>query len=622
MSLSGFNGSITVLDMEDIAAELFIRVGTVVVNTSTFNLTCSDTASLFQSYTYSTAATPVIQSMTPAATVGDSIDLISTGLSDVAEDNIFVFGGQAPATCISSNFSERTAPLNSTAATMKTYLASAEVQCIAPNISPGRYRPILHVAGRGWGYASLDNSVICIQPRIDAIGESSGSLRGGTSLTIHTTGIESSDIAKTRVFVGNTPCSLQSINSDGQLVCTTQASRDDGYSSIIDRVSALAYWSLQADYYRSNGSYLNSDGEQWFRSGGVLGIRANASISGTLMTRQGGISGNSATDQAAFFQASYMQTPVLPEFSDATGFAMDLWIKVPQARDYYQIIVDSSSFGSGLASGYLLMLNPCAQLEFWLATAISIQNYTTDSSLECEFIRNSSQCSQVCSGYLNVPEDNDLPAGVWSIVRAEYTNLLTWQYVHFGWVADSSEDCYPSDDRCNGLQVFYTNNLRIEERTTYLPSVTTPVSIGGSSNSPPALTSNQVLGPFEGYLDEVAFYSRPLHSQQIRAHVHYGSTESQPIWITVNGEDGVGQGNVPDVVYRTVTDQRFTNDTVVNWDAPQEMQLEIEESTSIQFEWTGYVLLHSCMTDLAVFYCLPCCMFQLAWSFANISLCF
>ena len=408
---SGFNGSITVLDMEDIAAELSIRVGIVVVNTSTFNITCGDTVSPFQSYTYSAAATPVIQSVTPAATVGDSIDLVLNGLSDIAEDNVFVFGGQVPAACISSNFSGHTAPLNSTVATARTYLASTEIQCTVPNMSPGRYHPILHVAGRGWGYVSLDNSVIRIQPRIDAISETSGSLRGGTSLTIHTTGIAPSDIAKTRVFIGNTPCSLQSINSGGQLVCTTQASRDDGYSSVVDRDKALAYWNLQADYYRSNGSYLNSDGEQWFRSGGVLGVRANASISGTVMTQQRGISGNSVTDQATFFQASYIQTPVLPELSDAAGFAMDLWIKVPQARDYYQIIVDSSSFGSGVASGYLLMLNPCAQLEFWLATGIAAQNYTTNSSLECELIRNSSQCSQDCSGYLNVLEGSDLPAG-------------------------------------------------------------------------------------------------------------------------------------------------------------------------------------------------------------------
>ncbi len=599
LCFSGFNGSITVVDMEDIAVELSIRVGAVVVNTSALNITCSDTVSPFQSYTYSAAATPLIQSVTPAASVGDSIDLVLTGLSDLAEDNVFVFGGQAPATCISSNFSGHTAPLNSTAATMRTYLVSTEVHCTVPNISPGRYRPIFHVAGRGWGYASLDNSVIRIQPKIDAISETSGSLRGGTSFTIHTTGIAPSDIAETRVFVGNTPCSLQSINSRGQLVCTTQAGRDDGYSSVVDQDMALAYWSLQADYYRSNGSYLNSDGEQWFRSSGVLGVRANASVSGTVMTRQSGISGNSATDQAAFFQSSYMQTPVLPEFSDAAGFAMDLWIKVPQAGDYYQIIVDSSSLGSGVASaGYLLMLNPCTQLELWLATGISAQNYTTNSSLECELIRNSSQCSQRCSGYLHVLEDSDLPAGVWSIVRAEYTNLSMWEYVHFGWAADSDDDCYPPADHCSGLQVLYSNSDRIEERTTYLPPVTTPVSIGGSSNSPPALSSNQALGPFEGYLDEVAFYSRPLHSQQIQAHVRYGTTESQPVWITVNGRDGVGQGNIPNIVYSS-RDQRFTNDTVVNWDAPQDMFLEIEESTSIQFEWTGYEVMHA-----AVFYIL------------------
>ena len=580
--------------MEDVAAELSVRVGTVSVNTSTFNITCGDTVSPFQNYIYSAAATPVVESVTTMATVGDSIDLILSGLSDMAEDNVFVFGGQAPATCISSNFSGHTTPINSTATIMRTYLAPREVQCIVPDMPPGVYRAILHVAGKGWGYASLDMSMIRIQPRIDAISETSGSLRGGTSLTIQTTGISSSDIAKTRIFVGNTPCSLQSISSEGQLVCTTQASRDDGYSSIVDQDSPLAYWSLQADYYRSNGSYLNSDGDQWFRSSGVLGVQANASISGTIMTRQRGISSNAATDQAAFFQTSYIQTPILPEFSEAAGFAIDLWIKVPQTREYYQVVVDSFGFANGVASGYLLVLNPCAQLEFWLATGISLHNYTTNSSLECEVIRNSSQCSQVCSGRLTVPEDNDLPAGVWNL-RTEYTNLSLWQYVHFGWVAGESGGCYPPTDQCNGLQILYINNLLMEGRTTYLPSVTTPISIGGSGSSPPALNGNQALVPFVGYLDEVAFYSRPLHSEQVQARVQYGTRESQPIWITVNGKDGVGQGNVPNIVYQ-VADQGFTNDTVVDWDAPQEVYLDIEESTSIQFEWTGYVQLHMYMS--------------------------
>ena len=470
------------------------------------------------------------------------------------------------------------------------FLPSIEVQCVVPNMSPGVYRAILHVAGRGWGHGSLETSVIQIHPRIDVISENSGSLRGGTSLTIQTTGISSSDIAKTQVFVGNTPCSLQSISGEGQLVCTTQASRDDGYSSIIDRDLPLAYWSLQADYYRSNGSYLNSDGDQWFRSGGILGVRANASISGTVMTRQSGISGNAATDQAVFFQTSYIQTPVLSEFSNATGFAMDLWIKVPQAREYYQVVVDSSEFANRIASGYLLVLNPCTQLEFWLATGISLLNYAKNSSLECELIRNSSQCSQVCGGYLNIPEGNDLPAGVWNIIRAEYTNLSLWQYVHFGWVAEDSNGCHPRADQCNGLQVLYMNNLPIQERTTYLPSLTTPISIGGSGSSQPTLNSNQVFGPFVGYLDEVAFYSRPLHSKQVNVRVQYGTRESQPIWITVNGDDGVGQGNVPNIVYQAA-ERSFTNDSVVNWDAPQEIYLEIRESTSIRFEWTGYVVL-------------------------------
>ena len=561
-------------------------VNSVLMNTSTFNITCGDADTPFQTYTYSVASTPVIHSVTQTATVGDRIDIVLSGLSDVAEDNVFVFG--VPVTCISSNFSSRTEPLNSTATIMRTYLLTSEIQCTLSDMSPGTYRTVLHVAGRGWGYASLESSVICIKPRIDSVSVTSGSLRGGTSLDIQMTGLSPSNIAKTRVHIGNTPCLVQSISNRGQLTCTTKASVDDGYSSLVNQDSPLAYWSLQADYYRSNGSYLGSEGEHWFRSGGTLGVRANASTFGTVTTRQTGISGNAGTDQSAFFEASYIQVPVLSEFSDAGGFAMDLWIKAPQISEDYQIVVDSSSFADGVASGFLLVLNPCDQLEFWLATGVPLQNYMTDSSSECELIANATHCSQFCNGYLNVPESENLPSGIWNVIRAEYMNLSSWQYVHFGWTADDNttlENC-SSPDQCGGLQVLYINNIHTEQTTTYFPSINTPIGIGGS-NVPHTSHSNQALGSFVGYLDEVAFYERPLDSEQVQTHVQYGTTESQPIWVSVNGVDGIGQGSVPNVVYQEV-DQGFTNDTVVNWDLAQELRLEIEESTIIRFEWTGY----------------------------------
>ena len=587
--MAGFNGSITVVGIEDVTADLTVMINSVLVNTSGFNLTCGDANTLFQTYTYSVVSTPSVQSVTPTATVGDRINLVISGLSDTAEDNVFMFGGHTPVVCVSSNFSSRTAPSSARPAVMRTYLATSEIGCTVPDMSPGTYRVLLHVAGRGWGFASLENSVTRIQPRMESVGVTSGSLRGGVALVLQTTGLSSSDISKTKVFVGNTPCPIQSISSGGELVCTTQSARDDGCSSITARDLPLAYWSLQADYYRSNGSYLDSDGGRWFRSGGTLGIKANASISGAVLTRQVGISGNAATDQSVFFQASYIQTPALSEFSEPTGFAMELWIKVPQPREYYQIIVDSSSFADGVARGFLLVLNPCDQLEFWVATGVSLQDYVTNSSLECELVTNTSQCSQVCSGYLNMPETANLPSGVWSIIRAEYTNLSSWQYVHFGWAANG-HDCSSLPSQCSGLQVLHINSDLLEETTTYSPSIRIQVSIGGSDIAPLAFHNNQALIPFVGFLDEIAFYPKPLDSKKVQARVQHCTSESQPIWVTVNGVDGVGQGNIPNVVYQEI-DQEFNNDTVINWDAAQELYLDVEESTAIRFEWTGYVLL-------------------------------
>lgn len=560
----------------------------MLVNTSGFQITCRDTNTLFQTYTYSVASTPVIHSVSHAATVGDRIHLVINGLSSMAEDNVFVFGGRAPITCMSSNFSSRTVPLNTTSAVMRTYLATSEVECTVPDVSPGVYRAVLHVAGRGWSYASIESSVIHIQPRIDSVGVLRGSLRGGTSLVLRMTGLSPSDIAKTRVFIGNTPCFLQSISNRGEAECTTQPAKDDGYSSLIYRDSPFAYWSLQADYYRSNGSYFSSDGEYWFRSGGKLGVRANASIHGTVMPRQRGISDNAVTDQSALFQSSYMQTSVLPEFCEATSFAMDLWIKVPQMSGRYQVVVDSSSFTDGVAGGFLLMLNPCHQLEFWVATGVSLQDQSINASLGCELVADISHCSQICSGLLYVPESASLPSGVWSIIRAEYANLSSWQYVHFGWTANSttSHDECLSPGQCSGLQILHINNNMRDETTTYLPYCGVPVSIGGSASTP---QNDQALAPFVGYLDEIAFYHRPLVSKQVQARIQYGASDSQPIWITVNGVDGVGQGNVPNIFYQKV-DQGFTNDTVVNWEEVQELHLDIEESSAVRFEWTGYAL--------------------------------
>ena len=596
-------------NIDDVSADLTVLINSVALNASDFNMTCGDTATPFEMYIYSAGSTPTIESVTERAVVGDSLNLVLNGLSEIPEDNVFVFGGQTPVACMSSNFSSETEPLYSMAATMRSYLATAEYECIVPDIPPGAYRTLLHVAGKGWGYARLDSSVVHVHPRIEAVSETSGSLRGGTSLTLQMTGISPSDIAGTRVHIGNTPCPVQSISSGGQLVCTTQAAQDDGYSSIVNRDSPLAHWTLQADYYRGDGSYVESDGEHWFRSGGTLGIRANASVSqsGVITTQQRGISNNNVTDQSAFFQSAFIQTPALSEFSQSSGFAMDLWVKVPQTTENYQVVVDASDFVDNSARGFVLMLNPCSQLEFWIATATT--ENSTNSSSQCEVISDTSNCPlATCSGYLDVPvSESALPSGVWHVLRTEYRNLSSWQYVHYGWSVDSNllpEYC-ERDEQCYGLQVLHINNFVVEERTTYLPSHNSPISIGGSN----------VL-PFTGYLDEVAFYNKPLESKQVHTRVQYGISESQPIWVTVNGVDGVGRGSVPNLAYQDL-DQTFTNETVINWDTAQELSLDIQEATAIVFEWTGYVCTVEIEHLKIVIFFYP----QVTWNFANFSLC-
>ena len=506
------------------------------------------------------------------------------------EDNVFTIGGKP---CIAPVRVSATATFPDFTPSIALMYNNHNFDCTIPHLEPGTYRVVMHVAGRGWAHSVGDETIVIKPANRGDTAPLTGSLRGGLEILVYTRGLSPADITKTRVDIGNTPCPVQRITDSGEVTCITQAARDDGYSSVVEHSNALAYWSLQADYFEPDGLYIGSDGTNWFRSGGSLGTDANAAIVGAVIGRQDGISGNNITDQAANFNASYIEVPGLEELSNPAGFGYELWMKVPERSEKYQIIVDSGSFTNDTSRGYLLVLNPCNELEFWLATGQSLSSFS--DTIDCPSI-NQSQCSVPCNGYSIIEQSGEtmgtLPAGVWHVIRTLQSDWSGWHQVAFGWEADNyeqaDENC-TNINLCSGTQELYVDSSIVNSsETTYLHSPDASFQIGGTTRLPVDITMTSTefqLGPFAGYLDEISIYSKPLEDSEVSRHHFYGSSERQPVWITVDGVDGVGTGVVPNVVYPELVPE-FEQEMIVDWESVQDGDYTVENNTAIRVEWT------------------------------------
>ncbi len=579
-----------VLDLEDIVVPINIRISSIPLSLSDYDIQCNDTGVFFTSYTYATSSTPVFQILSERnAAAGASLVLNFEGISDIAENNIFIFGGSTPISCSSLNppslSTSQTDPLLRLSSIGTEMYIDSTVECIMPDLQAGSYRSLLHVAGRGWGYASLEDSVIYIYPQIlSSPSVESGSLRGGLSLTMQTAGLYPSDIVRTRVTIGNTPCLVQDIDIDGSLSCLTLAAIDDGLSSLISQSSPLAYWSLQTDYYKYNGSYLSSDGSSFFRSRGYLGSRANARVHGLVSNRQAGISGNDKTDQSILFQQSgFLQVPSLEQLFSSASFSMEFWMKLSNTVQGYSVIVNASSFCySDQACGFLVMFNPCNELEFWVASENNLEELQDRNVTECILVTDSSQCPQACNGYIEVSESMGvlLPSGLWHVVQGNRLDWSDWHHVHISW----QPECLMGSALCNGTQTLVIDGEHHSFSGSYLKPNSTTIEMGGCSALPLGFTGVWMgLASFNGYLDEVAFYNRSLSDSEIDDRITYGLRDIQPIWLSVEGMDGVGIGSIPDIYYETLP---VLNLETIDWESATNLSRIYNDSLVLQFEWT------------------------------------
>jgi hypothetical protein len=622
----GFRGTVTVLDLEDTVTSLSLAINSIPLNVSDYSIQCNETGSDFLTYTYASSATPTISLSQKRAIAGDSVTLELVGLSDVENDNILVFGN-TDTPCLSSTPSilstSRTQPSRDITTAVRTY-SDYTTECVLPNLPAGKYRPVLHVSGRGWGHSYLEDSMLTIYPQITSTPSiTHGSLRGGTTITLSTRGLSSNDVLRTGVKIGNTPCKVEHIDSEGMLTCFTEAAVDDGYSSLIRASAPLSYWSLQTDYRRSNGSYLNSDGIRYFRGAGIWGTQANASVHGIVSLRQRGISGNSFTDQSIRFdEAAFLRIPGLEELF---GFGLEFWLQTLHPSPLYRLLVNATSSCNTGTCGFVVMLNPCERIEFWVASEepsnegaesedgsagsagsggsterASGEGLTPASAsgeglggiaeedTSCSLITEASQCPQMrpCNGYLRVTEQRrlQLPVGLWHIISSDQIDVADWNHVHVSWHPAALNDCTALNS-CNGAQGVAVNGVHQSISSIY-HGANNGIELGGSSSVPQATTNTWGgLAPFTGYLDEVALYNHPLHPQEISDRVRHVTRGTQPIWLAVEGFDGVGAGSPPNVVYPLPNSP--LNPVVIDWEVTSQLDRVYDDSTTLQFQWTG-----------------------------------
>ena len=575
----------TVLALEDVAASINISFGrnSIPVQISASSITCSDSGgSTFQSYMYSTAATPTLSSVVPRrAAPGDSVTLELVGISSSVSDNLFSFGNSM------AGCSSATPPLLPAVVAPPTGMSNAgmygsyTISCTVPTTLPsGVYRPLLHVTGRGWGYSSVEDTVMHIHPRITGSpSASAGSVQGGIKIELQTQGLVRSDIGRTRISIGSSPCVVQDIDGSGLLTCLTTPAVNDGYLSLIERQSPLAHWPLQADFHSSvNNSVVSMDGGSFFRSFGSLSVLANTSVHGIVRGHQEGVSGNSQTDQSILFLTSaFLRAPARQEFASPDGFSMEFWVKIPSAAPpQYRVVVNASdTCTSGSPCGFLVLLNPCNGLEFWVAGG----ELDNGSFAECPLVQGDlTLCQSNCTGSLDSTSLALLPQGQWQVIRSASTDTATWTHVYVSWYAVGDVD--------GGVQELSVNGDSFSTASTYFTPSSRPMELGGCSVLPLGSSATRHgLAPFTGNLDEVVYYSSPLSEAEIRSHVTYGTGDQQPLWLSIEGIDSVGDGSPPNIQFPPSPPE--VQEVVVDWDATNNLMHSYETSIRLVLEWTG-----------------------------------
>ena len=604
MFIVGFRGSINVQPLSDLNNNLSLIFNSVEVSYSLDICGQSLTDGEPPSYSHLVSDTPVIHSVSPtSAKPGSGILIIVTGIISLAEYNILTIGGK-PCTVSTHTSTTATEPVTELPdeGTYNYADTNTVISCTVPDVYPGDYRIVLHVTGRGWAYGKINNTIVSVEASIDSdYSTVSGSLGGGTLVTIPVTGLDQYLIGHTNVYIGNTPCAVQDIIDvssnplKSEIVCETLSPINDGYSSLVSG-NALSYWSLQYDFYDSSNIKYSTESTQSFASSGKLSIDAPAIITGTVLQGQAGISGQLYRDQSAYFSSSYLKIEGFKQYHALDSFSFELWFKSPSSPSDKHTVLASSyqsiESNDEFAKGFIVTINPCDEIEYWLATGEHIDD---DSIIDQNLYDNTSNYTSDCKDGLVVQELNidytfQLPVGVWRVLRSpSIININEWNHLVFGFNAiDKNDQQTPTQ----GIQTMFVNNDKTEATIPYLHTNVSDIFIGGSDilhTQTISIDSDQSqLYPFKGYIDEISLFDYMLTEQEVNTHYHYGTTiNEQPIWINTEHIDGVGTGMTPNAdipTFETAIDEVIVDIDLEN--IVDHQSYSIVKQKGIRVKWT------------------------------------
>ncbi len=521
------------------------------------------------SYSYLVDETPLILSVSPTTTKqGSVIEITVNGIIDLPEYNILTIGGKPFISSYTSAVSTEPVTELPDEGTYSYIDTITTITCTVPDVYPGDYRLMLHVTGRGWAYGEINNTIISIEASIHSDYVSvSGSQGGGALLTIPVTGLNHYMIGQANVFIGNTPCAVQDIEDvssnplKSEIICKTLTPIDDGYSSLVSG-KALSYWSLQFDLYDSSNVKYSTENTASFTGSGKLSNPAN--IIGTVVQGQTGIGGQLYHDQSAYFSSSYLKIDNFEQYHTLSSFSFELWFKSPamSSTDKYTVLASSYQSNDESAKGFIVTINSCNQIEYWLSTGNDVNTYN-DSILESDTCTNCANCNQ---GMIIQKTESkyqfQLPVGVWNVLRSTATIVANdWNHLVFGFDI-TTENSDPHPIPTEGVQKLFINNDKTEADVTYLHTNMSDIHIGGDNilhTETVSVNNDQSqLYPFNGHIDEISLFDYMLSEQEVKTHYHYGTTDGQPIWINTEYINGIGTGMVPNTVvplFETTVDE-------------------------------------------------------------------
>ena len=518
------------------------------------------------------------------------------GISTLTEYNVLTIGGK-PCTSSSHTSTTATKPIINLPPEGTNDYIDTTIICTVPDIYPGEYRAILHVTGRGWAYGEISDTIVSVTASIQKdYSTFDGSQAGGSLLTIPITGIDPFLIGQTSVHIGNTPCHVQHIADistnplQSDIVCRTVVPRDDGYSSLVSN-RAMSYWSLQFDFYDSSNVKYSSESTLSFSNSGRTSSNSPANIVGSVVQGEPGISGEQYIDQSAYFSSSYLEVTSFVDFQALGSFSFELWFRSMSPSDKYVVLASSYEADHQSAKGFIVVLNPCNEIEFRLGTGEHIEDtlFFNSSQEDCDDLSDCYSSLKECT--LQNLEDSSyefqLPTGNWTVLRSDpLVNASKWNHMVFGFdVIDKGE---PSI----GYQRMFINGEFYETDSSYQHANESDIMFGGSNILHTKVISaldDSELSPFVGYIDEICLYDYMLNKEDVDIHYHYGTTDQQPIWIKTEKVDGVGKGMVPNTdvpIYQTSYNELVLD---INLQDLNDDSFTISQQKGVSIKWTGLV---------------------------------